>query len=62
MHKAKPKLPPPSAPLPNLSDNEIEAQRRKVREVERKRKGRSSTMLTGQLSEPKIGRKTLLGQ
>jgi hypothetical protein len=62
MHKSKPKLPPPPAPPPELSDEEIEAQRRLVRERDRKRKGRASTILTGQMDEPSVGKKTLLGQ
>lgn len=61
-HKSKPKMPPPPPPPPELTDEEVGAQRRLARERERKRKGRASTILTGQMDEPRIGKKTLLGQ
>lgn len=62
MHKSKPKMPPAPKPPPELTDEEIAAQKRAVRERERKRKGRQSTILTGKLDGPNVGRKTLLGQ
>lgn len=62
MHKAKPKLPPPPQPPPELSDEEVAAQGRLVRERDRKRKGRASTILTSRMDEPTTGKKTLLGQ
>jgi hypothetical protein len=66
MKKSKPpKLPPPLPPPPTLTDADVEDQRRLQREKERKRRGRSSTILTGPLGaagQAPVQKKTLLGQ
>jgi hypothetical protein len=66
MKKSKPpKLPPPLPPPPAAVDENIEDQRRLQRSRERKRRGRSSTILTGPsgaLGQAPVQRKTLLGQ
>ena len=67
----KPKMPPlppvqpaPEIPEPTVSAEEKERLAQERAAVERKRRGRKSTILTGQLSEQaeaEIQKKTLLG-
>jgi hypothetical protein len=56
---------PPPVPPPTPSDAEVEEAKRKERLVQRKRKGRAATILTGQQGisgEAPVSRKTLLGE
>jgi hypothetical protein len=46
-----PPPPPPPPPVPTYDDPEIEAARKKLRQSERRRKGRGSTILTGGLGD-----------
>ena len=52
-------------PAPTVSDPEVEEAKRKERLLQRQRKGRAATILTGQQGisgEAPVSRKTLLGE
>lgn len=60
-----PPPPPPAAPDPNSSDAATAAETRRKQEeaasLERKARGRSSTMMNGVDSQANVSRRTLLG-
>jgi len=53
--------PPPPPPPPTINDAEVEAALKRERELARKRKGRSSTVLTQHFMTGEPTEKTLLG-
>jgi len=54
--------PPPVVDAPTKSDPEIQASLQRERDLQRRRRGRSSTILTSGLGLSDNNKKTLLGQ